>query len=462
MSPLRSLIFIALLTAPIFGKKPNLIFFFGDDIRNTSLGIVGHPILKTPNLDNLARKGVRFENAFVNSPVCWSSRATVLSGLNQLTHTVGASRRTKMYDRHAQITYPKILSKNGYQTGFAGKTHVSFEGYEYKDLFDEGMHYNQPFWQKQPDGTKKHTTNLITEWALQFINKQAEDTPFCLSLSYNAAHADDKNLKDHFPHASEEAELYNNMIMPGPTLWQPEYNKSLPKFLRNSIGKTRYNWRWNTQEKYQKNLRNYYRLISGIDRSVGTVLDALEESGFLENTVVIFLADNGYAMGDRGLAGKWTHFEESLRVPFIIRDFRKADTQETVIDSIALNLDIAPTLLDYANVEAPSQYAGLSLKPIIDKQAEPEEWREDFYCEFLSRSDKAGLRHWQGVRDAQYTYARYEKGFKNELEILNDRSVDPTQLNNVIKKPKYKEVLKEKRERLKTFIKLYQDQTAKK
>lgn len=433
--------------------EPNLVFVFGDDIRNSSLGCAGHPVIKTPNIDRLAQKGVRFENAFVNVSTCWASRATVLTGVTEHTHQYQVSQNM-LSEKLTQSTYPVLLSAAGYKTGFAGKTHCRPYGRGSHELFDEGVAIQRPFWRKTADGGLEHTTNIITDWGIEFIKRQSAGQPFCLSLSYNAAHAEDHDLAEHFPHAPEENGLYDEIDIPSPTLGQPEYHEALPPFIKDSISRQRYHWRWDTQEKYERNMRHYYRLISGIDRSLGRVLQTLEKQGLLDNTVVIFLADNGYMMGDRGLAGKWIHYEESLRVPFVVADFRRSDELNKVIGADVLNLDLAPTLLDLAGVEIPKHYQGRSLKQIINSGVEPGEWRRDFLCEFGKNGGRHQLGNWQGVRNQQFTYAHY-KSATYDQEVLHDRKTDPTQLKNVAGEEQYQTTLQAMRQRLKEYRERY-------
>jgi arylsulfatase A-like enzyme len=304
-----------------------------------------------------------------------------------------------------------------------------------------------------PDGSLKHETDIIADHAIDYIIRQSAEEPFFVALNFNATHAEDSDKKDHFPYPESAAHLYTDMKMPLPRLHDRKIFESQPEFMQNSIHQDRYKWRWDTPEKYQHNMRNYLRMASGIDFAVGRVVQTLKDKNFLDNTIIIYSADNGYYAGDRGFAGKWTHYEQSLRVPLIIFDGRTKKAQR--LSQMALNIDLGATMLDYAGVPTPKEHHGKSLKPIIDGEAL--EWRTDFMGEFYSRIKS--IPNWEGIRGERYVYASYpEEGY----EFLHDLKKDPDQLQNFAKNPEYKEVLEKMRSRFKeisaplgkTFMKL--------
>ena len=178
--------------------------------------------------------------------------------------------------------------------------------------------------------------------------------------------------------------------------------ENLPEFLKNSMNRDRYFWRWDTPEKYQKNMRNYFSMISGVDRVIGRIISALEAKKLKRNTIIIITGDNGYYMGDRGFAVKWSHFEESLRVPLIVVDCSKSEEQ--INENIVLNIDIPATILDYAQIKVPKHYQGLSLKPIM-KNTLNKGWRDSFFAEH--RMNHKAIPKWEGIRHKRYVYAHY-------------------------------------------------------
>ncbi|MCP4642110.1 MAG: sulfatase-like hydrolase/transferase, partial [bacterium] len=246
-------------------------------------------------------------------------------------------------------------------------------------------------------------------------------------------------------------DLYADVTFPEPRLGNPAIFEDQPEFLRTSMNRERYFWRWDTPEKYQKNMRAYYRLISGVDVMVGRVLKELEAQGLADNTVIIYAADNGYYMADRGFAGKWSHYEESLRVPLIVFDPRRP--KKRTVDAMALNIDIPATILDYADVPSPTHYQGRSLRPCLDGRP-PKDWRTDFFAEH--RMVHKLIPKWEGVRDERYVYARYDEQTP-AYEFLHDLKRDPDQLTNFVDDPRYKGVLARMRVRCDALRDTYVD-----
>ncbi|NQU23926.1 MAG: sulfatase [Candidatus Nealsonbacteria bacterium] len=430
------------ITAAAADSPPNVIFFLSDDHRGGLLGCAGHPILKTPTIDRLAGQGVRFENAFVTTSICAASRATIFTGLYERSHrftfgTPPIARR--LIDR----SYPVLLRKAGYRTGFVGKFGVGAEGRE--EMFDSFVSLGHPYFKRQPDGSLRHLSEIAGDHAIAFLRECPKEKPFCLSVSFNAAHAADGDKINHFPWPKAVDRMYEDLTIPPPKLSDPAVYESQPEFLKKSLNRQRYFWRWDTPEKYQRNVKAYYRMITGLDRVIGRVLDELKELGRDENTVVIFCGDNGYYQASRGFAGKWSHYEESLRVPLVVFDPRaKPDLRGRVLAQKALNVDVAATIVDYAGLDVPESYQGLSLVPLV--QDEPSrEWRSDFFCEHLMEAG-ANLPKWEGVRGERYVYARY---FQQEpvYEFLHDLKTDPDQLKNLAVDPQHAAALEQARQR---------------
>lgn len=444
---MRSVVVILLLSLMMGGScwaadRPNIIFFLSDDQRADFLGCAGHPILKTPVIDRLAASGVRFKNAFVTTSICAASRATLFTGLYERGHkyTFG----TPPIAAHmVEASYPVLLGKAGYRTGFVGKYGVGAVGGG-AEMFDWFVPLNRnPYFKKQPEGTKRHLTEIVGDRAIEFLGDCKSDQPFCLSVSFNAAHAEDSDKIDHYPWPKAEDGLYDDVTIPAP-LVSTDFWKQLPAFFHTSMHRDRWFWRWDTAEKYQKNVRAYYRMITGLDRVMGRVLAELAELGQAENTIVLFMGDNGYYKGSRGFAGKWSHFEESLRVPLVIYDPRLPKSQRgRVLAPMALNVDIAATIVDTAGLDVPSSYQGRSLMPLVDGRS-PADWRTDFLCEHLF--DNPSIPKYEGVRGERYVYARY---FQNmpEGEFLYDLKTDPQQLKNLVSAPECADTLARMRQR---------------
>ncbi|MGB0144167.1 MAG: sulfatase-like hydrolase/transferase, partial [Akkermansiaceae bacterium] len=321
MTDLRFFILVLIsLVCPCHGAKPpNIVFFFTDDQTTSTIGCYGNPVVKTPNIDGLAARGTRFEQAFVSHPICWASRATILTGI-----TARGNREKGKGDRVApealEVLYSDLLREKKYRTGYFGKWHVMVSGkFNRNDHFDEiEVIGRNPFFKKQPDGSLRHETDLIVDRGIDFIKRQPKDKPFALNMWFNACHAEDGDRRPgigHFTWPQSANGLYEDTYIGPPRLGNPGIFENLPKFLQTSITRERFFWRWNTDERYRINMRAYYRMVTGIDNAIGRFLKALDEAGLADNTIIVYSADNGYHMANRGLAGKWSHYEESIKVP---------------------------------------------------------------------------------------------------------------------------------------------------
>ena len=453
----------ALLTALVLpaaeDARPNILFILADDQRNDELGCAGDAHIKTPNIDRLAARGVRFANMFVTTSICAASRASIFTGLTERSHGYTFEKPPVCLDDVA-TSYPALLKKAGYRTGFFGKFGVSLEGGKrsraHTQMFDRyhSLH-RSPYFKKQPDGTLRHVDEVVGDRAVAFLESQPEDQPFCLSLSFNIAHAEDGDKRPgsgHFPWPKAVDGQYEEGDMPLPRLRDPAIFNAMPEFLRKSLNRSRYFWRWDTPEKYDANMRARFRMLTGMDGIVGRVLQTLEQRGLADNTVVIYTADNGYYRGERGFAGKWSHFEESLRVPLIIYDPRlPSEKRGRSIDAMALNIDLPATMVDLAGVDIPEKYQGRSLRPFVDGST-PAAWRKDFFCEHLMEFNPIPM--WEGVRDTRYMYARYF-GQKPAHEFLHDLQKDPDELENLVGDGGYAAVLDEMRARCEAYVKQY-------
>ncbi len=429
---------------------PNIIFILADDQRYDAMGCAGHPIILTPVIDELAHRGIRFTNAFVTTPICAASRASLLTGLTERTHGYTFGKPPLSADE-MQMSYPAILKRSGYRTGFFGKFGVRMD-YDAGSLFDSYSFRDRPYLTENG-----HIDQLNTKESIDFISERKDKRPFCLSVSFSSAHAEDGDHipgeNNHFAVIEPVKGMYNDAEIQDPRLGDTSIYNRHPGFLKSSLNRVRYYWRWDTPEKYEVNMKAYYGMISGIDHLVGEILVALEQQGLEKNTIIIYSSDNGFYMGDRGFAGKWSHFDESIHVPLIIYDPRKRNRSEiTTNDHFVLNLDIPATILNVANAPIPETYEGKSLMTFF-AQKSPESWRQDFFCEHLM--DHPQLPKWEGVRNAQYQYARY---FEQDptYEFLHDLETDPDQLKNIADEQGSEAALKTMRKRCDELVKFYE------
>ena len=442
-------LFIAVLfpLAASAAKQPNIVFFFTDDQTSSTLGCYGHPLVQTPNIDRLAAEGTRFANAFVSHSICWVSRTSILTGLTGRSYgQPGDPNITR--PEAVKTFYTDILRANGYRTAHFGKWHTKLpKGNNPQDHFDEfEVIGRNPFYKKQPDGSLRHETEVIVDRGIEFIQNQPKGKPFAINMWFNACHAEDSDRRPGigmFPWPRATDGMYETDEIAPPRLNDPEIFESQPDFLKTTINRERFFWRWNTDEKYRTNMRAYLRMVSGIDGAIGRFLKALEDAGLAENTVIIYTADNGYHMGNRGFAGKWSHYEESLRVPMIVFDPRAPRPQRgQVSEAIALNIDLPASFLDWAGVQVPADYQGHSLQPIVNRGT-PADWRTESFHEHFAVRNR--IPAFEGLRNERYKYVRYFD--HGDYEFLHDLKNDPDELTNLAKDPRHAAVLQAMRER---------------
>ncbi len=419
-------------------RKPSIILLVTDDQRYDALGCAGNPIIQTPNMDWLAQKGVRFENAFVTTPICAASRASIFTGLYERKHGYTFTK-PPVRKEYADLSYPKILKEEGYRTGFVGKFGIKVPEGEEEKWFDYYRPSAYPYY-KEVEGKQKHLTDINMNLALDFIRQTDSDQPFCLSLSTWAPHAHDEEKQQYFwPAACDH--LYRDDVIPQPVLGAPEFFWSLPEFIQQSMNRERWFWRFDTPGKYQEMVKGYYRMISGVDMALGKLMAELKRLDRHKDTIIILVSDNGYFLGERGFAGKWTMHDLSIKIPLIIYDPRQTNVQQRRIESkLVLNVDIAPTILELAGITVPPEIHGRSIIPLL--KGSPEEWRTEILTEHLW--DHPDIPQTEAIRSKNWKYIRYPQ--HAEFEELYDLSSDPTEKNNLAFDKEHAKTLREFRE----------------
>ncbi|NCP28687.1 MAG: hypothetical protein AUJ96_02650 [Armatimonadetes bacterium CG2_30_66_41] len=399
--------------------RPNFLFLLTDDQRWDMAGCAGNALIRTPNMDALAREGVRFANAFVTTSICAASRASVLTGLHERTHqfTFGTP---PLRDELVDLSYPKLLRDAGYRTGFVGKFGIGVEQGATARMFDSFKPLNRtPYFKRQPDGSERHETDLDGDAAVDFLRGCKPDQPFCLSVSFNAPHAEDADPKQYFwPKAFDD--LYTDVRMPVPKTADPAFFERQPDFLKKSMNRERWRWRFETPEKAQEMTKGYYRMVTGVDAVIGRLRDELVRLGVADNTVILLLGDNGYFLGERGFAGKWLMYEYSIRVPLLVYDPRVPQRQRGVVpQQMVLNLDVPETMLELAGVPVPATMRGRSLVPLL--RGETPNWRTDFFYEHLFENKT--IPKTEGVRTERWAYLRYFEQvpvYEELYDVVND------------------------------------------
>ncbi len=422
-----------LTSAP--ADKPNFIVILVDDQRWDHLSCMGHPFLKTPNMDRLAAEGMLFQNAFVTTSLCSPSRASCLTGL--YAHTHGVKNNLTPWD-NTNTTFMEQLQTAGYRNAFIGKWHMPGRLPELRgvDRFvtftvqgGQGQYFDCPL---IVDGVEvqrpgKYITTDLTDFALEFIRAE-KDGPFCLYLAHKAAH-------HQFLPPPETKDIYKDedlSFLPPESFsaetWTPG------AYWEGPLG------------PLEKHYRNYCETLAAVDQQLGRLMDELDVLGVSQNTVIIYTSDNGYSWGEHIRNGKRWATEENMRVPLLVRYPAGLAAPGRRPEEMGLNIDLAPTILDLAGIPIPPEMEGQSLKPILQEQETA--WRESFLYEYF-KDFPYNVPEQNAVRTKEYLYVEYEGPRQPELyNILND----PHTLNNILDKPEGQAQLPELQRLLQSYL----------
>lgn len=396
----------------------NVVLLIIDDTRWDSIGAAGNRIVRTPRIDEVAKDGVRFEQARVTTSICMVSRATLLTGQYMSRHGITVFGREIAPDAFAD-TFPAVLRRAGYWTGYVGKYGV---GTPRSGDFDFLRAYEGTHWMADPGGGRIHVTEKNARDAIDFLRARPKDKPFLLTVGFFAAHAQDRDPGQYLPQ-DWSATFYEGVKIPPPLRGDPKYWAALPPFLSNEAneGRVRYHWRFDAPEKYQAYMTRYFRLITEVDDAVGRVVEELRRQRLYDNTLIIFIGDNGYFQADRGLADKWYPYEESDRVPLVVRDPRLSPGRRGMArDQFALNIDVAPTIVAAAGLPVPPVMQGQDLSPLY-LQARAPAWRDEFFYEHPTVLGKERIPSSQGVIRRDWKYIEWpEFGHQQLFDMKND------------------------------------------
>jgi arylsulfatase A-like enzyme len=424
MKRLIPLIVIALFLSSACKKEdgpPNIIVILTDDQRLNSLSCYDESIpIQTPHIDRLAGQGIRFDNGFVVSPICAVSRASIITGryaCNNSIHDFNIPIPEDVFED----SYPAQLKKAGYFVGALGKYGVGVtpQVKETFDIFEAQAGQGPRF--REYKGKTMHDTEWLTVKTMEFLDAVPENTPFCVQVNYKEPHGstvpdprDDEVLEHHM---FEKEEMDN----PG------EYEK-LPELVKHSLAHVDYyvDGDGGNLNAYK---RNYFEMILSVERSVGEIVNSLEERGLADNTVIIFLSDHGLHLGEKELLGKWTPYDESLRIPFIVYDPRTRSRKGKVRDDMVLNIDVAPTILELAGIEVPEGMDGRSMVSLMD--GKEKSWRKEFFYEHYCGVPTVGsyLPRNEGIRTESDKYVRWVD-FELTEEYF-DMDNDPKEANSL-------------------------------
>jgi arylsulfatase A-like enzyme len=427
-------------------KRPNFLVLISDDQRWDQLSCADHPLipeLKTPNMDKLAQQGVYFRNAFITTPICAVSRASIITGRYAGTHGMNHFN-TPIIPEVLSKSYPALLHDKGYKTGLLGKWGMGIEGTEnIFDLFNAWTKQGKYF--HDTDTGKIHNAEWLAVRSREFLESCTPEKPFCLTVCYKSPHhpyQPDKRDKD----------LFKEVIIPKRETDTPEgYQEMASHVMEKSLNR----WCYFDERKDEatKNSfeKDFLRCVKSLDRSVGKIMQTLQELKLDKNTIVIFLSDHGYLWGEHGLGGKWLLYEESIRVPIIIRGPGIPDTMQGLkLNDLALNIDIAPTILDLAGIRIPSEMDGASLLPQLKGQNTPT--RTDFFMEHVDIIDVHNpIPDSRGVRSCDWKYIRYIN-IEPEVEEMYHIKIDPMESKNLAKDVNFNGIKDQLRERYNYYL----------
>ena len=456
-----------LFAAPEVQQRPNILFIMSDDHAANAISCYGgrlSEVAKTPNIDRLAEEGMRLDNVFCTNSICTPSRACILTG--QYSHLNGVYTLADTFDP-GRSNVAKLLGAAGYQTAVIGKWHLKSQpsGFDYWNVLPGQGRYHDPVLEEIGTGSKSyrgHATDVITDLTLEWLTRRDKERPFFLLCHHKAPHG-------LWECAARHAHLYEDVEIPEPaSLWEDKSHRSAgsrehgstisPRSARSMVSRTASpQWptgrlditgmdqRQQTRAAYQKYLKDYLRCVAGIDESVGRLLDYLDRQGLAGSTIVIYTSDQGQLLGEHDYYDKRWMYEESLRMPLLVRyagQIRPGSVNRDVIT----NADFAPTFLDYAGLPTPPKMQGRSFRANLAGNT-PADWpRSMYYRYWMHMAHHANPAHY-GVRTGRFKLIFFyglpldAKGAVDQPTEpgweLYDLENDPNELNNVYNDPAY-------------------------
>ena len=478
--------------------RPNIIIIFSDDHAYQSTSAYGNKIIFTPNIDRIAKEGVLLSNNFVTNSICGPSRATLLTG--KYSHINGYKLNEKKFDFNQEI-FPALLQQNGYQTAWIGKLHLGnlpTHGFDFFNILPgQGDYYNPDFINNNNDTIRYtgYVTDIITQFAEQWLNTRDSTKPFFLVVGEKATH------REWLP-ALEDLGAYDNINFPLPSNFFDDYKgrkaaadqdmtidktMRLKEDLKVHVNYNEYIYtRFNPEQqkifsnyydkvtkdfddkklagkelvkwKYQRYLKDYYATAKSLDRNIGKILNYLDSTGLSKNTVVIYASDQGFYLGEHGWFDKRFMYEESLRSAFLIR-YPGVVKPGTVLPQFVSNTDWAPTILDIAGSKIPAEMQGISFLPLLKgKKDIIKSWRDEVYYHYYEFPEPHHVHPHFGIRTSRYKLIHYY-GEINTWELF-DLAKDINEMKNIYGKKENKNIINELKSKLKKLMIEYKDDEA--
>ena len=433
----------------IDGASPrNVVFILSDDHRYDAMSFLGHPFAKTPHMDSMAKNGVHLKNAFVTTSLCSPSRASILTGLYTFRHRVIDNQRPVP---KGTLFFPQYLQKAGYKTGFIGKWHMGHANDDPRPGFDywfsfkgQGRYYpSGPRYTLNENGKRVpqdgYITTLLTKKAVEFLERQNADQPFCLYLSHKAVHGP---FTPEPKYDGSLASLPFTLPASGKLLSDNKLNR--PRWLLDQ----RNSWHGmdfplHTGNSVESFYKSYCEALRSVDDSIGAVLAQLKKMGIHDDTLVIYMGDNGYMFGEHGLIDKRVAYETSARVPMLMQ-CPAIIKGESVVEQVVANIDIAPTIMQAMGLKKPAHMDGRSFLPLARGTQIP--WRDYFlYCYYWEQNYPQTPTHFS-LRGDQYKLTTYYGVW--DTDELFDIQADPDEQNNLFHDPQFADVRKQMQDRL--------------
>jgi len=427
-------------------RPRNIVLILVDDQRYDAMGMMNHPFLETPQMDSFAAGGVHFANAYVTTALCSPSRASILTGLYAHNHRVVDNNNPMP---PGTPTFPRHLQAAGYETAFIGKWHmgggsdeprpgwdhwVSFRGQGEYYPNDEGLNVNG---EKVPQ--KGYITDELTDYAVDWLEGRRDDQPFMLYLSHKAVHS------MFLPAERHEGRYDDVEITPPPSQADtPENYRLKPMWVRNQ----RNSWHgvdfpYHSDLDVNEYYRRYCETLLAVDESLERVMRLLEEKGWAESTLVIYMGDNGFCFGEHGLIDKRHAYAASMRIPMLAHcpELFKSGTK---VEAVVANIDIAPTILEAAGLEPPENMDGRSILALA--AGKETDWRETLLYEYYWERNFPHTPTMHALRTDRYKYIRYHGIW--DINELYDIQADPHEMNNLITDPGHRDVVGDLNSRL--------------
>jgi arylsulfatase A-like enzyme len=443
--------------------RPNILFIMTDDHASHAMSCYNSRINETPHLDRIAQGGMRFDNCFCTNSICTPSRAVILSGT--YNHVNGVTTLSTHMDNRL-LTFPKLLQKAGYQTAMVGKWHLGTgpehepTGFDFwRVLPGQGLYHDPEM--IDAEGLKVwpgYVTDLITDMCLEWLDGRDQEKPFCLLCHHKAPHRPWEPDEKH-------ATTYDGVEIPEPVTFDDDYSERASAAAAAEMRIERdFNARdlkgepppgltpqerkkWN----YQRYIKDYLRCVASVDDNVGRLLDYLDEKGLAEDTLVVYTSDQGFFLGDHGWYDKRFMYEESLRMPLIMRYPREIAAGSANAD-LVLNLDFPALFLELAGVPIPESFQGRSFRPLLHGET-PDDWRQGLYYRYWMHKAHHNVYAHYGLRTHRYKLIYYyndalgqagaiDETYDPEWELF-DLEQDPYELHNVYDNPAYAEVVAE-------------------